>query len=316
MRGRPEKAWEKVSERHVRILSKLIAHLSTRYKPASICEDAGIHPYDLNNLLSGSTTRPRAQVGVRLLAYIARFLKTDFPFELQEDYNQLYLLAGSLFEFDANDDYLFRHLEKMKLMTVNDCKRVAKGAYGTYYMYRMSMIKNVVFRSHLIVSKYNPFDRLPRFANRSKFGPLSSPEGLLRHAEGQIFKLNNAYIYIGFVFDNPQNSVSEFKGLKLSVIPFAEFHRKDGKTRGTFISFTHGGGDCYEYGPMCLVRSPNKEKFDITNVGEFPIERLPLVAPELSPEDLEINLQPHMDGQVLATCLSLAVFGNRTERAK
>ena len=306
----PESAWKRVTEDQLKSLLKLVKNIDTRFDRAAICEDASIHTYDFRNFLSGNSDRPRANIGIRLLAYVARQPKSDFPAELGADHEAIVSFARSIFEFDANDDYFFRYLDKIKVMSASECRRVAKLAHGNYYMYRFSNKRNVLFRSHVGVKSYTAFDRLPHFINQSKFGPLENRASPLRRAEGQILALNNTYVFVGFIFDNFEGSVSGYKGLKLFIVPSAEFHSKEGVARGIFASFTHGGGDRYEYGPMCLIRT--KENFSVNNVGEFSLDRLSSIAPALNLADLRLNVEASLDQDgFLATCLALNVFGRQ-----
>jgi hypothetical protein len=302
--------WDLIGADQIKSLRSILVNIATRMKKLSICEEASIHEYDLRNFLSGNSERPRANVGVRLLAFVARQPRDQIPSELLADYDVVIETARTMLELEADDDFFFRYLDKIRAMSVSECRIVAKVARGNYYAYRLSNKPDVVLRSHLTVKQYSPFDRLPHFINLAKFGSIEERVAPMRRVEGQVLSVNNTYILVGFVFDNFEGPVGAYKGLNVCIVPSADLQNRERPIKGLFVSFTHGSGDRYEYGPICLMRT--REEFKESGVGEFPLSRLGLQEPALVPEDLKYDLKPIQDDNgMLAACLSLAVFGGK-----
>ena len=304
-------AWKKISQDEIDALRRIIRGLEKSADSTSICDQAAIHSYDLRNFLAEKSRRPRPKTGVRLMAFAARKSKNDIPSDLHKDYDTMKEAARRIFEFDADDDFFFRHINRLRVMDARLCKEVVKAIHGNYYMYRMSAEPNMVLRSHVAVADYNPFDRLPHFVNQAKFGKIDERKAPMRRSEGQILSVNATYVFVGFVFDNFEGpSVNPCRGLKFIIVPSVDLNAKDRRAKGFFASYTHGRGDKYEYGPMCLVRT--QDSFSETRVGEFPIERLSVVEPTLHAHDIKYNVADIVDQEhFLSAALTMTVFGPR-----
>jgi hypothetical protein len=301
------KMWQAVTREEVTRLRQVLAEFVDRGSRRNICEDAGVHEHDLRNFLSGKSNRPKFRAGLRLLAYVAVRPDDDLDRGTRASVRALRKAMQRVTVFDPDEDYLFKHTRRLKLVDASACERIAAQIQGQYYMYRLSPTKEQVLRSHLELERYNPYNRLPHFVNRLKFGPIDAKGAPFRRSEGQVIPVGDYYLFVGFVFDSfKKATITEYKGVKLLVIPAAALHQDAHKPiGGIFVSFSYGRGDRYEYGPTYLMKCG--EPFSEANVGEFPISRLSELGMGLKESDLKLDISTLLDGTgLLAACLTLS----------
>jgi len=131
-----ENAWRKITRDEIEALRRLMKALEANSDRQAICEDAAVHPHDLKNFISGNSKRPKARMGVRLMAYAARYEETalstgtpDLSYSTEQkiaDYKVVKQAARGIFEFDADDDFFFRHIDKLKVMDAQECEQIVK----------------------------------------------------------------------------------------------------------------------------------------------------------------------------------------------
>lgn len=314
--------WDKqVDDEAVGMLRDAIRAISTIVPRKVICAEAEIHDYDLKNLLSPKAHRPGHWTGLKLLRFVSEWIPpAHFDKADVNRINKVKELARRNAAFDPDEDFLFDHLHRLKLLNSDDCKSMCDSIAGDYYSHRLSRRSNHIIRSHYKIFKFNPHNKVPRFVNRLRYGPARSKTGsdsgeIERTAVGQIFRIGHAYVLMGFVhYGYDVRDVDKYDGIQINIFPSAQFANKNNRIiDGIFLSFVYE--DKYEYGQMKLLKS--RSGFRSGEVGEFPFREIRKMAPNLQLEHLQTDVAekiawatrvgkptPQLDRAVLNACFS------------
>ena len=321
-------AWAKVTDSEIEQLRSVIAWVVHSHKSSTVrlAEEADVHPHDVRNFLAGTGSRPGHRPGLRMLWFAARLEQDPSPAKPEEIKSKIRALsdvAKRLAVFEPDDDYFFRHLQRLGVIDEQDCKDICEKISGHYYSHRLSRNTGKIIRSHYEFDKFSPFNRLPHFINRLKYGGPTNRDAVERTAEGQIVRLGNAYLLIGFVYrgfrelgKRMRGKKVKHDGIQINLFPAVQMDRKSPSViDGLFLSYVYG--ERYEMGKMKLLRkdpSGNPNEFDQRQVGEFTvdeIEKMEPDEPDLKLSELKLDVSPMLEGQpgqsdtvLLAACLS------------
>lgn len=319
--GRWRDAWERIDSKDVETLREVMREIAQIRKPRDLlCAEIGINDHDLRNFLSAKRPRPRHWAGLRMLRYAI----DDHPgrghlsSDTQNKIGILKGLATNLYFFEPEEDYFFKHLQRLKVTSETQCRRMCEQMAGSYYSHRLSRRPGYIIRSHYEIMPFTTYNRIPRFINKLKYGGAPGqprrPDEVKRTSRGQVFPLSDAFIFLGFVFYGYDwRSDIEYDGIQVNIFPRNQFVIEDQKIiDGLFLSFVYN--DRYEMGPMKFVRSSTG--FDESEVGEFPIDLIKSKEPDLDLSDLTVDISQNtqslnLDSEtktMLNTCLSF-MFG-------
>jgi hypothetical protein len=330
VRRRWRAAWEHVSNVEVDALRDVVAWAEAGPWPAHrLAEEADVHPYDIRNFIAGSGhTRPRHGPGLRMLWFVTESLKQDpavKPADILTKIELLSATAGRLAIFEPDSDYFFHHLQRLGLVNEESCRNTCERISGQYYSHRLSRHPGKIIRSHYEFLSFTPFNRLPHFINRLRYGALGDKDAVERTAEGQIMRLADTYVLLGFVYRgyrragrNPQEG-TEYDGLQINLFPAGQIGRAPpSEIDGVFLSYVYNHS--YEMGRTKLVRKAGRSAFDPDQVGEFTEKQIQELEPGLDLSGLKPDVSRMLnmpkpvampDAAILATCLSVMLTKER-----
>lgn len=330
IRRRWQNAWGQVTAAEIDALRAVIAWAEDAgpWPINRLAEEADVHPHDVRNFLAGSR-RPRHGPGLRMLWFAARLKQSAFPkpAEIQAGIETLSRATDRLATFEPDNDYFFRHLQRLDLMDEEKCKAVCADISGHYYSHRLSRNPGNIIRSHYDFLAFTPYNRLPHVINRLKYGSVDDPTAVERTAEGQLIQMADTMVLIGFVYRGyrrvgrrPQDGI-KYDGIQINLFPAGQMGRDPPSViEGLFLSYVYN--ERYEMGRMKLVRKTRggRLKFDPQQVGEFTEGQIHKMEPDLDLSGLKLDVSQLLKeeaetfekpgGAFLASCLSFMLTQN------
>jgi hypothetical protein len=324
-------AWDDVTSGEIDALRDVIGWFEEhQFSALRLANEADVHPHDIRNFLSG-TTRPGHRPGLRMLWFAAQLQQdasSTRPESIKAKIKILSDAARRLAVFEPDDDYFFRHLQRLGMIDEQDCKDICERISGHYYSHRLSRNPGKIIRSHYEFDKFSPFNRLPHFINRLKYGRPNDRAAVERTAEGQIVRLGNMYLLVGFVYrgyrelgKRIRGRKIKYDGLQINLFPAGQLDRNPPSIiEGLFLSYVYD--ERYEMGRMKLLRkktSGGSLKFDPNQVGEFTVKEIHEMEseePNLDLSELKLDVSRILEKQtgksdmgkpdmaLLAACLS------------
>ena len=130
--------WERqISDEEVGLLREVMKEVvKSELGRDTICSLAGIQPHDLKNFLADH--RPRYLSGLRMLHYVVNWKASNASAGLKKKLKRLEEIARRISIFDPDEDFLYRHLERLGIVKEDDCRRICTQLAGNYDFYRLS----------------------------------------------------------------------------------------------------------------------------------------------------------------------------------
>lgn len=324
--GRWQKAWNSIDGLQVDELRDVIRWAEAGPWPADrLAEEAGIHAYDIRNFLGGARSGHRP--GLRLLWFVGRLRQQSLaavPEDIRSKIDRLGKIVDRFSDFEPDDDYFFRHLQRLEVSTEDRCRALCRRLSGQYYSHRLSRNPGKIIRSHYEFQKFSPYNRLPHVINRLRYGAVGDNLAIERTAEGQLVEVADTLVLIGLVYQGyrrvgkEDDDKPQYDGIQINLFPINKIGRS--VTEGLFLSYVYNAR--YEMGRMKLVRKADrKTKFDPDQVGEFTVDQVREMEPDLNLADLAPDVSPLLgpasllgaksEQDLLVTCLSFIL--NREE---
>jgi len=205
VRGRWTGLWDRVTADEVALLREVVtAVVTARGKAhgavAKMADEAGVHPYDIRNLINGA--RPGHWPGLRLLCYASTCDQMGLLLKqhIIDNIHQIQSTVKKLSYLDPDADLFFRHLQRLEVVGEERCKLICEKISGHYYGYRLSRNTGRIIKSHYHFLPFSPYNRLPHVINRLKYGGTEDSPPIARTAQGQVFPMGDALVSIGFVY--------------------------------------------------------------------------------------------------------------------
>ena len=335
VRRRWRSAWDQVTPSEISALRDVIEWAEAQFSVLPLAEEADVHAHDIRNFLGG-TARPGHRPGLRML-WFAAGLEQDTsrpkPEDIQAKIKTLSSVARRLAVFEPDDDYFFRHLQRLGMIDETECKDICERISGHYYSHRLSRNPGKIIRSHYEFQTFNPFNRLPHVINRLKYGRANDRTAVERTAEGQIVRLGDTYLLVGFVYrgyrelgKRIRGRKIKYDGLQINLFPSGQMGRSPPSIiEGLFLSYVYN--ERYEMGRMKLLRKTSGRplKFDPSQVGEFTVKEIQEMEPNLDLSGLKLDVSRLLENEIgerdralLGTCLSFLltpenIFWNPTD---
>jgi hypothetical protein len=320
VRRRWRNAWAQVTPAELDALREVIKWAEAQFSVARVAEEADVHAHNVRNFLGG--TYPGHRPGLRLLWFGAELEKdtsTAKPEEVQAKIKIVVSATRRLAIFEPDDDYFFRHLQRLGLLDETICKDICNGIAGDYYSHRLSRNRGHIIRSHYEFRKFSPYNRLPHVINRLKYGRIDDQAAVERTAEGQIVRLGDTYLLVGFVYRGfrelgrrIRGRSIKYDGIQINLFPAGQMgHNPPSVIEGLFLSYVYN--ERYEMGKMKLLRktSGSALEFDPNQVGEFTVSEIRDMEPNLDLSGLKLDVSRLIESEpgkpdiaVLSTCLS------------